>query len=170
MTFTEILKQQLPEAAKDTKLNLDAVLLRSSLELDVAIGCALAAAIATGNSQLVALISADKPIYLTAATTAAALMAQNNIWYPYVDMTEDPNLKQLPPQLRMNSIASHGGTTKANFEAFSLSASIIGRCHFCVKAHYEALKTEQYTVQQLRDIGRIASVINSVAKVWTSSH
>ena len=77
-------------------------------------------------------------------------------------------LKGLPAGLRMNAIASHGGTTKANFEAFSLAASIVGKCHFCVKAHYETLKTEGYTVEQLRDIGRIASVMNSVAKVLNS--
>jgi alkyl hydroperoxide reductase subunit D len=83
-------------------------------------------------------------------------------------MADDPALKGLPAQLRMNAIASHGGTTKSNFEAFSLAASIVGKCHFCVKAHYETLKQEGYTVEQLRDIGRIASVMNSVAKVLNS--
>jgi alkyl hydroperoxide reductase subunit D len=68
----------------------------------------------------------------------------------------------------MNAIASHGGTTKALFEAYSLSASIVGKCHFCVKAHYDTLKQEGFTVEQLRDIGRIAAVINSVAKVLNS--
>jgi alkyl hydroperoxide reductase subunit D len=43
-----------------------------------------------------------------------------------------------------------------------------GVCHFCVKAHYDTLKQEGYSVEQLRDIGRIASVINSVAKVLNS--
>jgi alkyl hydroperoxide reductase subunit D len=100
--------------------------------------------------------------------TAASIMAQNNVWYPYVEMADDPALKGLPAQLRMNAIVSHGGTTKSNFEAFSLAASIVGKCHFCVKAHYETLKTEGYTVEQLRDIGRIASVMNSVAKVLNS--
>jgi alkyl hydroperoxide reductase subunit D len=84
-------------------------------------------------------------------------------------MVDDPALKGLPAQLRMNAITSHGGTTKANFEAFSLAASIVGKCHFCVKAHYETLKyNEGYTVEQLRDIGRIAAVMNSVAKVLNS--
>jgi alkyl hydroperoxide reductase subunit D len=92
-------------------------------------------------------------------------MAQNNVWYPYVEMADDPNLTGLPAQLRMNAIASHGGTTKARFEAYSLAASIIGKCHFCVKAHYETLKKEGYTVEQLRDIGRIAAVMKSVASV-----
>ena len=96
-------------------------------------------------------------------------MAQNNVWYPYVEMADDPNLAGLPAQLRMNAIASHGGTTKSNFEAFSLAASIVGKCHFCVRSHYETLKNaEGYTVEQLRDIGRIASVMNSVAKVLNS--
>ena len=65
----------------------------------------------------------------------------------------------------MNAIAGHGGTTKARFEAYSLAASIVGKCHFCVKAHYETLRKEGYTVEQLRDIGRIAAVINSVSKL-----
>jgi alkyl hydroperoxide reductase subunit D len=80
-------------------------------------------------------------------------------------MVNDPALAGLPAQLRMNAIASHGGTTKARFEAYSLAASIVGKCHFCVKAHYETLKKEGYTVEQLRDIGRIAAVMTSVARV-----
>jgi alkyl hydroperoxide reductase subunit D len=92
-------------------------------------------------------------------------MSMNNTWYPYVEMADDEHLKGLPAQLRMNAIASHGGTTKANFEAFSLAASIVGKCEFCVKAHYDGLKTLGYTVEQLRDIGRIASVMVAVARV-----
>ena len=115
-----------------------------------------------------AVLLADAPVYADAAMTAASIMAQNNVWYPYVEMADDPALAGLPAGLRMNAIASHGGTTKSNFEAFSLAASIVGKCHFCVKAHYETLKKEGYTVEQLRDIGRIAAVINSVAKVLNS--
>jgi alkyl hydroperoxide reductase subunit D len=92
-------------------------------------------------------------------------MAMNNVWYPYVEMADDANLKGLPAQLRMNAISTHGGTTKGRFEAYSLAASIVGKCHFCVKAHYETLKKEGYSVEQLRDIGRIAAVINSVSRV-----
>jgi alkyl hydroperoxide reductase subunit D len=68
----------------------------------------------------------------------------------------------------MNAIANHGGTTKLRFEAFSLAASIVGKCHFCVKAHYDTLKKEGMTVEQLRDIGRIAAVITAVAKILNS--
>jgi len=168
MSFNETIKGALPDYAKDAKLNLDAVLLRSTLDADVAMGCAVAALAATGNGKLVSLILADAPALAEPAMTAASIMAQNNVWYPYVEMADDPSLSGLPAQLRMNAIASHGGTTKSNFEAFSLAASIVGKCEFCVKAHYDGLKTMGYTVEQLRDIGRIAAVMNSVAKVLNS--
>jgi alkyl hydroperoxide reductase subunit D len=168
MAFIDAIKGALPEYAKDTKLNLDSVLLRSTLDTDVAMGCAVAALAATGNGKVLAVILADQPVHAESAMTAASIMAQNNVWYPYVEMTEDEQLKGLPAQLRMNAIANHGGTTKSNFEAFSLAASIVGKCHFCVKAHYDTLKKEGYSVEQLRDIGRIASVMNAVAKVLNS--
>ena len=83
-------------------------------------------------------------------------------------MIDDANLAGLPAQLRMNAIATHGGTSKARFEAYSLSASIVGKCHFCVKAHYDTLKAEGYTVEQLRDIGRIAAVMTAVSRVMAA--
>ncbi len=165
--WVDQLKETIPDYAKDTKLNLDAVIKRSSLPVEEAEAIAVASAFATGNSKFwtwVHSVVADRK-EADAALTAASIMAQNNTWYPYVEMADDEQLKGLPAQLRMNAIASHGGTTKARFEAYSLAASIIGKCHFCVKAHYDTLKQEGYTVEQLRDIGRIASVINSVAKV-----
>jgi alkyl hydroperoxide reductase subunit D len=168
MSFIESVKQALPDYAKDTKLNLDAVLLRSTLDVDEAIGCAVAALAATGNGKLLSVLLADAPADANAAMTAASLMAQNNIWYPYIEMVDDPSLAGLPAQLRMNAIATHGGTTKERFESYSLAASIVGKCHFCVKAHYDGLKKMGYSVEQLRDIGRIAAVMNACAKVLNS--
>lgn len=169
MSWVELTKEALPEYAKDTRLNLDAVINRSTLEAVEAQGCALAAAMATGNGKLVTFIqsSIEDTKERDAALTAATIMAQNNVWYPYVEMVGGA-LEGIPPQLRMNAIATHGGTTKARFEAYSLAASIVGKCHFCVKAHFDTLKAEGYSIDQLRDIGRIASVINSVAKVLNS--
>jgi alkyl hydroperoxide reductase subunit D len=165
--WVDQLKETIPDYAKDTKLNLDAVIKRSSLTPELAEALALSAAFATGNTKLwtwIHSVLADRK-EADAALTAASIMAQNNIWYPFVEMADDPALAGLPAQLRMNAIASHGGTSKANFEAYSLAASIVGKCHFCVKAHYETLKAEGYTVEQLRDIGRIAAVITSASRV-----
>lgn len=165
--WVDQLKETIPEYAKDTKLNIDAVIKRSALPMEEAEAIALAAAFATGNTKLwtwVHSVLTDRK-EADAALTAASLMAMNNTWYPYVEMADDANLSGLPAQLRMNAISTHGGTTKGRFEAYSLAASIVGKCHFCVKAHYETLKKEGYSTEQLRDIGRIASVINAVSKV-----
>lgn len=166
--WVDALKENsIPDYAKDTKLNIDAVIKRSTLPVEEAEAVALAAAFATGNSKLWTWMESQiqNKTETQAALAAGALMAQNNVWYPFVEMADDANLKGLPAQLRMNAISTHGGTTAERFEAYSLAASIVGKCHFCVKAHYEGLKKMGYTVEQLRDIGRIAAVITSVARV-----
>lgn len=170
MQWVDTLKEGLPDYAKDTKLNLDSVIKRSTLNPVEAQCVALAATFATGNSKLWTWISSQiaEPTETNAAITAASLMAMNNVWYPYVEMVADEQLKGLPPQLRMNAIATHGGTTKARFEAYSLAASIVGKCHFCVSAHYDTLKQEGYSVEQLRDIGRIAAVMTAVSRVMVN--
>jgi alkyl hydroperoxide reductase subunit D len=170
MSWVAQIKEVLPDYAKDTKLNLDSVINRSSLDVNVANACALSAAMATGNGKLVAFIqsSLEDTVERDAALTASSLMAMTNTWYPYVEMADDTNLSGLPPQLRMNAIATHGGTSKLNFEAYALAASIVGKCHFCVKSHYDTLKAEGVPVEQLRDIGRIAAIIAAVAKILNS--
>jgi len=121
--WVDQLKEGLPEYAKDTKLNLDAVIKRSAIDPEQAEAVALAAAFATGNGKLITFISSNiaNTTERDAALTAGSIMAQNNIWYPYVEMADDENLKGLPD-----------------------------------------------TVEQLRDIGRIAAVITSVARVLNS--
>ena len=165
--WVDQLKENIPDYAKDTRLNIDGVVKRSTLAPEEAEAVALAAAFATGNTRVWTWIQsqiADQK-EAEAAITAASLMSMNNVWYPYIEMADDAALSGLPAQLRMNAIATHGGTTKARFEAYSLAASIVGKCHFCVRAHYETLKKEGYTVEQLRDIGRIASVMTAVCRV-----
>ena len=170
MSWVGQLNENLPEYAKDIRLNLDAVINRSSIEPDEALYLAIAAAFSTSNSKLLTFLvsNATDEVEKNAALTAGSIMAQNNVWYPYIEMADDANLKGLPAQLRMNAISSHGGTTKAKFEAYSLASSIIGKCHFCVKAHYETLKEEGYSTEQLRDIGRIAATINALSKILSA--
>ena len=166
MEFLDALKQQIPDYAKDIRLNLDGVIARSSLAAPDALGCALAAAFATGSKPLIdafraALTEGDAK----AALTAAALMGMNNVWYPFVEMAGDPDLASQRAELRMNAYASSSGVEKKRFEAFALAASIIGKCHYCISSHYKLLKQEGFTTQQLRDIGRIAAVVNAAAQV-----
>ena len=168
--WVETIKNSIPDHSKDIKLNLDSVINRSPLSPEDTNAVAFVAALASGNGALAFEIETKSVLVefeteKTAAKTAASLMAMNNMWYPYVEMTGDPELKGLPAGLRMNAYATHGGVSKKKFEMYALAASIIGKCHFCVKNHYDVLKKEGMTVQELQHVGKIAAVINAVGKI-----
>lgn len=163
-------KESIPDHSKDIKLNLDSVINRSPLDAIDTHAIAYVAAIASGNGGLAFEIEHNSPLFNSeadreAAKTAVSLMGQNNIWYPYVEMTGDPDLKKLPLGLRMNAYATHGGVSKVKFEMYSLAASIVGKCHFCVKAHYDTLKKEGVTVEQLHHIGKISATVVAIGKI-----
>ncbi|WP_059413069.1 carboxymuconolactone decarboxylase family protein [Cupriavidus basilensis] len=169
MEFISTIKGLIPDYVKDIRLNLDGTIARSSLEGNDAVAVALAAAFAAKSRVLVDTIRNSgvlSPEETNAVLTAAALMGMNNVWYPYIEMADDPDLASQPAGLRMNAYATHGGVDKRRFEMYALAASIVGKCHFCVKSHYQLLKNEQgMTAQQLRDVGRIAAVIVAAANV-----
>ncbi|MGZ8290676.1 MAG: carboxymuconolactone decarboxylase family protein [Telluria sp.] len=172
MEFLNSIKEIIPDYAKDIRLNFDGTIARSSLEGNDAVGVALAAAFAAKSRKIIDAICGSGVLSKEeqdAAMTAAALMGMNNVWYPFVEMTEDPDLKNQPAQLRMNAYATNGGVDKRRFEMYALSASIIGKCHFCIKSHYELLKKEGMSTQQLRDVGRIAAVVNAASQVIEAS-
>ena len=168
MEFIGAIKELIPDYAKDIRLNLDGTIARSSLEGNDAVGVALAAAFAAKSQGLVAAIrnaGVLSPEETNGALTAAALMGMNNVWYPFVEMTDDPDLKTVRPELRMNAYANHGGVDRTSFELYALAASIVGKCGFCVRSHYKLLRESGLTTQQLRDVGRIAAVVQAVAQV-----
>lgn len=171
MEFLNALKERIPDYAKDVRLNLDAVIARSSLDAADALGAALAAAYAARSKAIVDAIRGSGELGegdVNAALSAAALMGMNNVWYPYVEMARDDDLKSQRAELRMNAYATHGGVDKKRFELFSLAASIVGKCHFCVASHYGMLKENGLSAQQLRDVGRIAAVVTAAAHVLTA--
>ena len=171
MEFLQTIKGLIPDYAKDIRLNVDGTIARSSLEGTDAVGVALAAAFAAKSKVLTEIIrnagvlSAEET---TGALTAAALMGMNNTWYPFVEMADDADLKTQRAELRMNAYSSHGGIDRRRFEMYALAASIVGKCHFCVSSPYKLLREMGMSTQQLRDVGRVASVINAAAIVIAS--
>ena len=172
MEFLNSIKEMIPDYAKDIRLNIDGTIARSSLEGNDAVGVALAAAFAAKSRPIIDAILARGVLSeqeSTAALTASALMGMNNAWYPYVEIAGEEDLKTQPAHLRMNAYSTNGGLDKRRFEMFALSASIIGKCHFCVKSHFELLKKEGMSSTQLRDVGRIAAVVNAASQVIAAS-
>lgn len=171
MEFLGALKERIPDYAKDVRLNLDAVVSRSSLEQADALGAALAAAFAAKSKPIVDAIRGSgqlSDVDTNAALSAAALMGMNNVWYPYVETANDEDLRTQRAELRMNAYATHGGVDKKRFELFALAASIVGKCHFCVASHYKMLKENGMTAQQLRDVGRIAAVVTAAGNAFAA--
>src|SRR4051812_18406705 len=122
MEFLNSIKVLIPDYAKDIRLNIDGTIARSSLEGSDAVGVALAAAFASKSRPIVDIIRASGTLseeQINGALTASALMGMNNVWYPYVEMTEDADLKNQPAQLRMNAYANNGGIDKRRFEMYA---------------------------------------------------
>ncbi len=167
MEFLGAIKDLIPDYAKDIRLNIDGTIARSSLAPEQALGAALAAAYAAKCKPIVDAIrgsGALNEVETNGALTAAALMGMNNAYYPFTEYTEDKELAGSPAGLRMNAYASHGGTSKVNFELYALAASVVGKCHFCIKSHYDLLRQNGLTMQQLKDAGRIAAVVNAASQ------
>jgi hypothetical protein len=84
VTALEAIREELPEAAKDVKLNLQAVLQESSLSAAQRWGVAIASAATARNRRLLEAAAADalrqvEPAVVDDALAAAALMAMNNV-------------------------------------------------------------------------------------------
>jgi len=166
--LVEALQNITPDYAKDIRLNIQSVFNASNIHNEIdAPYIALASAVATGNHKIVEIIDSflTDEVDKKAAYIAASIMAQNNYWYSFIESVGDIELTNLPAQLRMTAIADHGGTEKTKFEGYSLAASVIGKCKPCIKAHYKELKDLGYTTDQLKNIARIAVVINSLCKI-----
>jgi lipoyl-dependent peroxiredoxin subunit D len=168
MDFLKAITDRIPDYAKDVRLNVGTVVGRSSLEPEAALGVALAAAYAAKCRPIVDAIRGSGQMSETeakGALSAAALMGMNTVWYPYVDMANDPELKTQRAELRMTVYGTHGGIDRQRFELYALAASIVGKCHFCIASHYKLLKESGMSALQLRDAGRIAAVIAAAAHV-----
>lgn len=166
--LTDAIKSLIPDFAKDIRLNIDSTLNRSSLDDELAIAATLVVAFTNQQKTLLELVKTHGGLteeMQNAALTAASLMAMNNTYYPFVEMTHDADLKNGGPQLRMNAYAQHGGIDKKHFEMLTLVASIIGKCEFCIQSHYQILKNEGVELNVLKDLGRLAAVMNAACKI-----
>ena len=163
----EALREALPEWARDTKLNLPAVLADGALAPERCWGVAVAAAAAARNPRLLAALLAEaRPRVAQAviddALAAASLMGMNNVYYRFRHLVGNPEYEAKPARLRMQRLAKPA-TTKAELELFSLAVSAINGCEACVRAHEHVVTESGLTTDQVHDAVRIAGVVNAAA-------
>jgi lipoyl-dependent peroxiredoxin subunit D len=168
----ETIRDQLPEYARDLKLNIGSVLTPQGApglsEKQIA-AIALSTAIAARNPQLTQAIEAWAiphldDAYVNGARAAAAIMGMNNIYYRFLHLVEDSEYATMPARLRMN-IIGNPGIDKLDFELLSLAVSAVNGCGMCITSHEKKLRAGGISREQIQSAVRIASVIHAVAGV-----
>ncbi len=168
MSATETLAARIPEAARDLRLNLQAVLRDGTLTPTQRWGVAIASAIASRSPALRdALVAdaaaADVPAAVVEdATAAAAIMGMNNVYYRFRHLVGLPGYEQQRVGLRMNRLVKPA-SSRADFELFALAVSAINACETCIRGHEKALRDQGITEEQVNDAVRIAAVVHGTA-------
>ncbi|MEE1804259.1 MULTISPECIES: alkyl hydroperoxide reductase [unclassified Streptomyces] len=160
------LKSALPEYAKDLKLNLGSVIGNSELPQQRLWGTVLACAIASRSPRVLRELEPEarenlSPEAYTAAKSAAAIMAMNNVFYRTRHLLSDPEYGTLRAGLRMNVIGKPG-VEKDDFELWSLAVSAVNGCGQCLDSHEQVLRTAGVDRETVQEAFKIAAVIQAV--------
>ena len=167
----EAFKETLPDTAKDIRINLSKIMSEEGapgLSAKQIMGTALASAYATRQPQVIAALTAEASSVLTqeeiaSSKAAATIMAMNNIYYRFIHLAADDEIKKMPANLRMQILASPG-VPKVDFEIFCLAVSAINGCGMCMESHVHEVVKGGVSKQGAQSAIRIAAVINAAAQ------
>ena len=167
MNALESVRNAIPDAAKDLRLNLGSVLQSETLTKAQIWGTAVACAIASRNPQLRQATLEDALIHVGSevvedAKAAAALMGMNNVYYRFRHMVGRDEYAHKPARLRMQRL-SQVLTSKTDFELFCLAVSAINGCESCIRSHERVVVEGGLTEDQVNDAVRIAATLHAVA-------
>ena len=165
----EQLREQIPDYAKDIRLNLGSLANETTLTDQQKWGTFLASAVAIGQPQVVQAFEAEaqsclSPQAMDAARSAAAIMAMNNVYYRALHLMHNPEYQTLRAGLRMNVLANPG-VEKIDFELWSLAVSAINGCGMCLDSHEAELKKHGVPALTIQAALRIASVVAAASAV-----
>jgi alkyl hydroperoxide reductase subunit D len=171
-TTLELIRESIPDYARDLKLNLGSVLTVAGapgLNERQIWTVAVASAIASRNLSFTRGIESAAEEYLDAAhlqaaRAAAAIMGMNNIYYRFLHLVEDAEYQGMPARLRMNILANPG-IDKLDFELLSLAVSAINGCGLCISSHEKKLRQHGFTREMIQSAVRIAATVHAVAGV-----
>jgi lipoyl-dependent peroxiredoxin subunit D len=165
----EQLKQNIPDFAKDIRLNLSnlfANIGQSGLNEVQFYGSALAVAYSLKNKEIISAILVEGEAYISpelqqAAKLAAVLMAMNNVYYRAIHLAEYKELSVMPANLRMNGMMNPG-VAKVDFELFALAVSALNGCGMCIQAHVQQLAGAGVGNVAIQSVLRLAAVLNAL--------
>ncbi|WP_330348452.1 carboxymuconolactone decarboxylase family protein [Streptomyces sp. NBC_00582] len=156
----------LPDYAKELRLNLGSVIGASDLPAQQLWGTVLVSAIAARSPIVLRELGAQaraelSPEAYTAARSAAAVMAVNNVFHRTRHLLSDPAYGRLRAGLRTN-VLGDPGVPRADYELWSLAVSAINGCGSCLDAHERALRSAGVGREVVQEAVRIASVVQAV--------
>jgi lipoyl-dependent peroxiredoxin subunit D len=169
----ENLLEQIPDYAKDLRLNWSSLLTQGDLTDTQKWGTVVASAYVSRNPALLEAVSDEaakagvSTEVINAAKGAAAIMGMNNIYYRFQHLSDNENYSTMPARLRMNIIRNHGADS-LDFELWSVAASAINGCGKCVHAHEKTLREKGVSEEVILHVIRIASVVHGIAAVLDS--
>ncbi len=168
MTIEQIVNQ-IPDYARDLRINLPNVLNQAELTEQQGWGTAVACAIASRNAELVNAVLSEAPAHLSpealqGAKAAAAIMGMNNIYYRFQHLVGNDAYRTIPARLRMQMIRMHG-SDPVDFELWCAAVSAINGCGACLASHEAAVRAKGITEDKVAAAIRIASVLHAVAAV-----
>jgi alkyl hydroperoxide reductase subunit D len=163
----EAIVAEIPDVAKDLRLNLSTVLDSGALAPSERWGVAIAVALASRSRRLAEALIASRPEEVTTKTVedalaASAMMGMTNVFYRFRHLVGKPSYERKSARLRMKRVAKPATTTVA-FELFSLAVSAVNACEICVRFHEATLLEHGTTEDQIHDAVRIASVVHGTA-------
>ncbi|GJL94175.1 MAG: alkyl hydroperoxide reductase AhpD [Hyphococcus sp.] len=163
------LRDQIPDYAKDIRLNLGSLVNETTLTDQQKYGAFLASALAGRNATVIKAIESEvaeklSPEAKTAAKSAAAIMAMNNIYYRATHLMSAEDYQTLPAKLRMN-IIGNPGVDKIDFELWSLAVSAVNGCGMCLDSHEKVVRKAGLAADQVQAALRIAAVVHAAAAV-----
>jgi lipoyl-dependent peroxiredoxin subunit D len=163
----ETLKSQLPDYAKDLKLNLGSLAAEETLTPVQRAGAFLASAYAIGQADIVHALESEfasqlSPAELNAAKIASSIMSMNNIYYRFTHLVANEEYAKIPARLRMNAMVNPGAN-KIDFELWSIAVSAINGCGLCLDSHEKVVRQHGVSAEAVQAAVRIGAVVFAVA-------
>ncbi len=157
---------------KDLKVSLSTALLQAEeLSEREAYAIALSVAVVERNESLINGFTSKfkeeggTDEELAEVISCTSLLSANNVLYRFRHFTEKETYQKQPAKIRMG-IMMRPILGKEFFELLSLAVSAVNGCELCVKSHEESLINLGTSEKRVWESIRIASVVNSLSKLF----
>ena len=170
MPSLQALADQLPAYALDIAQNLVSISEETLMGEPQKWGCFVASAHAVAAAPVVKATEAAatefglSPEAIAAARGAAAIMAQNNIYFRALTLIKDQTYRTLRARLRMR-IVSNPGVPKDDFDLWCVAVSAIHGCPDCLDAHIGSLRGRNVDLAVIQTALRIAAITHATSRV-----